>query len=76
MLVYKNVLEKLKSAGYSTYTLMKRNLLSQSTLTCIRQGKPISTASLDTICELLSCQPGEVLEYVPNQKIEESPASE
>jgi len=76
MLVYKSILEKLKAAGYSTYTLMKRGLLSQSTLTCIRQGKPISTASLDTICELLNCQPGEVLEYVPNQKTEEEPASE
>lgn len=76
MLIYKNILEKLKANGYSSYTLMKHGLLSQSTLTCIRQGKPISTASLDVICQLLDCQPGEVLEYVPNIKAEEEPASE
>ena len=76
MIVYKNILEKLKAAGYSSYTLMKRGLIAQKTLTHIRAGKPINTKTLDTICELLDCQPGEVLEYVPNQKIEEEPASE
>lgn len=76
LIVYKNILEKLKEAGYSTYTLSKQGLMGQATLTNIRKGKPINTATLDVICELLNCQPGDVLEFVPNQKTEEEPATE
>lgn len=74
MIVYKNILERLKDAGYTTYILMKKGLIGQSTLTNIRKGKPISTATLDVICELLDCQPGDILEYV--KKTEDEPASE
>lgn len=74
MIIYKGILEKLKEAGYSTYALMKQGLIGQATLTNIRKGKPINTATLDVICELLNCQPGDILEYVPKTK--EEPASE
>lgn len=74
MIVYKNILEQLKSAGYSSYVLMKRGLIGQATLTSIRNGKPINTVTIDSICELLNCQPGDILEYV--KKAEDEPASE
>lgn len=73
MIIYKDILEKLKRAGYTTYVLKRDGLLGQATLTSIRNGKPISTATLDTICTLLDCQPGDVLAYVPNQ---DEPATE
>lgn len=75
MIVYKDILEKLKRAGYTTYTLKKEGLIGQATLTNIRQGKPISTSTLDDICELLNCQPGDILEFRPNKQKEE-PATE
>lgn len=75
MIVYKNILDKLKEAGYTTYLLQKQGLIGQATLTNIRKGKPINTATLDTICELLNCQPGDVLEFKPN-KPQEEPATE
>ena len=74
MIVYRNIIERLKEAGYSTYALMKKGLIGQATLTNIRKGKPISTTTLDVICELLDCQPGDILEYV--KKTEDEPASE
>ena len=76
MIVYKDILGRLKNAGYSSYALMKKGLIGQATLTSIRNGKPINTATLDVICELLDCQPGDVLEFIPNSKTEEEPASE
>lgn len=63
MIIYKNVLEKLKAAGFSTYTLSQQKLLSQKTLTAIRHNKPVSTTTIDTICKLAKCQPGDILEY-------------
>lgn len=64
MIVYKNVLEKLKSAGFSTYVISQQKLLSQKTLTAIRNNRPISTTTIDTICKLVKCQPGDILEYI------------
>ena len=75
MIIYKDILEKLKQAGYTTYILKKEGLIGQATLTSLRNGKPINTATLDTICELLNCQPGEVVEFKPN-KPQEEPATE
>ena len=69
MLVYKiDVLNALKEKGYNTYVLRKQNILGQGTIQYLRNGNAIGTKSLDVICELLECQPGDILEWVPNKK--------
>lgn len=69
MLQYKfNIQEKLKEAGYSTYRLRKEKLLSESTVQKIRTGDMTLTFStLNTICNILQCQPGDILEWVPEE---------
>ena len=64
MIIYKNVLGRLKNAGYTTYTLLKEKLISQRTLTAIRHNEPVNTKTIDTICRLAKCQPGDIMEYV------------
>lgn len=59
-----DVLSTLKDAGYSSYKIRKENLLAQSTLTKLRNKQPISWENIETICKLLRCQPGEIIEYV------------
>lgn len=67
MLKYKfNLLEALKEKGYSTYRLRKDNIFGESTLQTIRRGEPIGAKTLDVVCELLECQPGDILEWEPN----------
>lgn len=63
MIVYHDILGKLSAAGYSSYRLQKENLIPGSTLDRIRHNGPISTATLDTICRLLSCQPSDLITY-------------
>lgn len=58
-----DVLTALKDAGYSTYKLRKEKLLGESVLQQIRDGVPVSWANISRICELLHCQPGDILEY-------------
>lgn len=67
MIVYKNVLEKLKAAGYSTYALCKNGLISQGVLTKIRHNEPINLSTIDTICRLTKLQPGDLIEYVEDE---------
>lgn len=59
-----DVLSELKAAGYSTYKLRKGKILSERTIQLLREGKLIALESIDTLCKLLNCQPGDILEYI------------
>lgn len=58
-----DVLQALKEKGYTTTVIRSKKILSESTLTCIRNNKAISWKAIETICELLDCQPGDILEF-------------
>lgn len=63
-----DVLEQLKKAGYSTYRLSKESILSGSTITKLKKHQTISWSNLETLCRLLHCQPGDILEYVDDSE--------
>lgn len=63
-----DIIEALKSAGYNTNTIRKEKLLSEGTLQSLREGKYISLDAVSKICKLLNCQPGDILEYVDEDK--------
>ena len=71
MIVYLDILKLLSDSGWSTYRVAKERLLSPSTIDRIRNGQPINTTTIDTICRLCSCQPGDILSYVPDQEVKE-----
>ncbi|MCH5204297.1 MAG: helix-turn-helix domain-containing protein [Oscillospiraceae bacterium] len=62
-----DVLASLKSQGYNTNVLRKERLLAEGVIQALRERKPISWANISKICELLHCQPGDILEYVDEQ---------
>lgn len=63
-LYYKcDILELLRSAGYSSYRLTKEKLLSPSTLQKLRDKEPISWDNIERLCSLLDCQPSEIIGY-------------
>lgn len=66
MLVYKiDVLEALKESGYNTTRLRKEKLLNESAIQYLRNGKIVGAIALNNICMLLECQPGDLIEYIP-----------
>lgn len=68
MLKYKvNIMEELKKAGYSSYRLRQEKVLGEATLQKIRKGSTMLTLeSLGVICDILQCQPGDLVEWVEN----------
>lgn len=58
-----NIINALKDKGYSTYTLRKEQLLSESTIQKLRSGKGISWENIETLCKLLECNVGDILDY-------------
>ncbi|MDE7042702.1 MAG: helix-turn-helix transcriptional regulator [Oscillospiraceae bacterium] len=70
MIYYKkDVLQALKEVGYSTYRLQKEKLLSAGTVQKIREDDTsIQIETLNIICGMLQCQPGDILEWVPDEE--------
>ena len=58
------ILPALKSAGFNTSRLRKEKLLGESVIQQLRTGALVSWANIARICELLNCQPGDILEYI------------
>lgn len=74
MLKYKfDVLDRLKKKGYSTYRLQKENLLNQSAVQSLRDGKVVGAIVLDRLCTLLNMQPGSIIEWQPDPQPETEP---
>jgi putative transcriptional regulator len=65
-----NVLALLKNNGYTTYKLRKEKILGESTLQKMRTNILLSWAELNTVCTLLNCQPGDIVEFIPDEPIE------
>lgn len=68
MIIYKNVFEKMKSAGYSTSVIRKDKLIPEGSLQNIREGKLVNLKTIDTICRLSGCPVEDLIEYVPDEK--------
>ena len=58
-----DVLAALKDAGYTQNRIREEKLIGQATLTQLRHGELVSWKTIDTICRLLVCQPGDLLRY-------------
>ncbi len=61
-----DVLSRLSDCGYSQNRIRRERLIGQATLTQLRHGELVSWKTVDTVCALLGCQPGDFLEYVPD----------
>ena len=59
-----DILAALKEKGYSSTRIRKERIMGQATLTQLRRGDLVSWMNIETICRLLKCQPGDLLEYV------------
>ena len=58
-----DILNALKEKGYNTNKIRTEGLLSQSTLQKFRQQQGVSWENLETLCKLLECQPGDLIEF-------------
>lgn len=68
MFVYKiNVIDALKEAGYNTTRIRNEKVIGENALTSIRAGEICSIKTLDTICNILECQPSMIIRHIPDE---------
>ena len=67
-IVYKiDVLKELKERGYNTSRLRKDKIMGEAMLQKIRNGEMVSWSVFEKLCDLLNCQPADLIEYVKEQ---------
>lgn len=68
MIKYKSdIIQDLKNHGYSTYKIRKEKIFTESQLQNIREHKLLTQDVLNRLCSLLNCQPGDILEHIPDE---------
>lgn len=62
-----NILSRLKECGYSTARLRKEKLFGEGTIQKFRTNTDEGAfKTLNTLCQLLGCQVGDIIEYIPD----------
>ena len=69
-IVYTKLFELLKEKGYSTYRIRKEKLISEASMTALRSGKGgLEHKTIERLCRVLDCQPGDLMEYVKDEEM-------
>ena len=62
---YDKLLNLFEAKGITTYYLRKNGVIGNETLRKIKNNDAhIDTRTIEKLCKLLDCQPGDIMEYV------------
>lgn len=56
----------LKKNGHSSTYWLRQNGFHSATVTKLRKNQTVNTDTVNAICSLLNCQPGDIMEYIPD----------
>ena len=66
---YDKLFALFKEKGINTTRIRRENIIGQATLTAIKNGTGgLDAKSISKLCALLDCQPGDIMEYVPDKE--------
>ena len=65
---YDKLLKMMANQGITSYTLKRDNIIGQATFKKIKEGGDIDTRTIAKLCKILNCQPGDILEYTPEDE--------
>jgi len=63
MVSYAPLWETMQKKGITTYALIKKHDIQSKTIYNLKHNKNISTATLETLCNILDCTPNEILTF-------------
>ncbi len=68
MIKYDKLFDLLVRKGINTTKIRRENIIGQRTLYAMKNGSGgINHQTIDNLCRLLNCQPGDLMEYVPDE---------
>lgn len=67
MIVYTKLFGLLQKRGYTERYWLQQHGIHPATISKLQKNRRINTDTIDRLCELLECQPGDLLEWIPNK---------
>ena len=64
MITYEPLYKTMKEKGVSTYKLIKDFGISRSLLDRLKHNKPISTVTLNDLCNILNCRVEDIVLFI------------
>lgn len=61
---YDKLFKLLEKRGYSLTYWLRQNGIHPATVAKLRKNERINTDTINSLCRLLNCQPGDIMEYV------------
>lgn len=65
---FQKAVDLLNEKKITTYTFRKNKALGQGTVTKLRRNQCVTTDTIEALCKLLDCQPGDLMEYIPEEE--------
>jgi len=66
---YDKLFKLMEERGIKKYDLRKQGIHA-ATVDKLIKNKTIDTITINKLCEIMSCQPSDILEYIPDEKEE------
>jgi putative transcriptional regulator len=63
MVSYEPLWNTMKKQQITTYTLIEKYKVQSKTIYNLKHNKNITTATLETLCDILSCTPNDIIEF-------------
>ena len=67
-IVYDKMIKKFDEAGLNSYKIKKDKIIGTVTYQKIKHGGDIDTRTIARMCKFFDCQPGDLLDYVPDDE--------
>lgn len=67
MISYRKLLALCEERGINSYIIKKNKIMGQGAWVSIKEGKDVRLSTIDSLCRFLDCQPGDLLEYLPDE---------
>lgn len=67
-IVYDKMIKKFDEVGLNSYKIKKDKIIGTVTYQKIRHGGDIDTRTIARMCKFFNCQPGDLLDYVPDDE--------
>lgn len=64
MIDYTPLWDTMRKKGISTYKLINEYSIMRNTIFRLKHNKPITTTTLNHLCNILSCEPMDILRYI------------
>ena len=69
MILYTKLFALIKEKGHAPTNWLRLNGIHAATVNKMRKNQTITTETIDRLCRLLDCQPGNLMEYVPDEDL-------